>query len=105
MAAVELVLRELLRRDLHVLFLAARVGESKVDELDLLVLQHLEYVGGCSHAGLLYVRDNARMKKQRTMTQGCLPGYFAGSSAENMHRSNESLEGRVRDIYAALISG
>ena len=54
MAAVELVLRELLRRDLNVLFLAARVGEAKVDELDVLVLDHFQYVGGCDgHAFLL----------------------------------------------------
>ena len=53
MAIFELILRELLRRDLDMLFLAARIGEAKVDELDLLVLDHFQYIGGCSHAFLL----------------------------------------------------
>jgi hypothetical protein len=53
MPAVELVLRELLRRDLNMLFLAARVGEAKINELDVLVLDRFQYVGGCSHASLL----------------------------------------------------
>ena len=39
-----------------VLFLAAGVGEAKVDELDLFVLDHLEDVGTGGHAGLLVVR-------------------------------------------------
>ncbi len=46
MAVVKLVLRELLRRDLDVLFLAACIGESEVDELDVLILDQLMYVGG-----------------------------------------------------------
>jgi rhodanese-related sulfurtransferase len=31
------------------LLLAARVGEAKINELDVLVLDHFQYVGGCSH--------------------------------------------------------
>src|SRR5215470_10880481 len=53
MSVIELVLGKDLRRHLHVLLLAARVGEPKVDKLDLLVLDHLENIGGCSHAILL----------------------------------------------------
>jgi hypothetical protein len=34
-----------------VLLLAAGVGEAEVDELDLLVLEHLQNIGRCSHAG------------------------------------------------------
>ena len=36
-----------------VLLLAAGIGEAKVDELDLLVLDHLEHVGGGRHRNLL----------------------------------------------------
>ena len=39
---------ELLGRHGDVLFLAAGIGEAKVDELDLLVLDHFQYVGGCA---------------------------------------------------------
>src|SRR5262245_53245395 len=53
MTVIELVLCEYLRRDLHVLLLAARVGEPKVDELDLLVLDHLQNIGGSNHVFLL----------------------------------------------------
>jgi hypothetical protein len=31
------------------LLLAARVGEAKINELDVLVLDHFQYIGGCSH--------------------------------------------------------
>ena len=51
--ALELVHHELLGRHGDVLFLAAGIGEAKVDELDVLVLEHLEDVGGAGHAGLL----------------------------------------------------
>jgi enhancing lycopene biosynthesis protein 2 len=55
----ELVGTERLARNRNVLLLAARIGESKVDELDLLVLERLENIGGCSsHAFLLLVRGN-----------------------------------------------
>src|SRR5204863_4723983 len=50
MSIVELILREHLRRHLDVLLLAACVGEPEVDELDLLVLEHLQYIGRGSHA-------------------------------------------------------
>ncbi|MNC88925.1 hypothetical protein D3C83_47990 [compost metagenome] len=44
MAFLELVLGEVLDRHLDVLFLAAGVGEAEVDELDFLVLRHLQDV-------------------------------------------------------------
>ena len=50
---LELVRRELLGRHGDVLLLAAGIGEAEVDELDLLVLDHLEDVGGGCHASLL----------------------------------------------------
>ncbi len=70
MAVVELVLRELLRRDLNVLFLAARVSKAKVDELDLLVLERLQYIGGCSHAILLLVRGNDEKDGRKPVRKG-----------------------------------
>ena len=42
---LELVVVERLGRHRDVLLLAAGVGEAEVDELDLLVLDHLEHVG------------------------------------------------------------
>ena len=39
-----------------VLFLAPGIREAEVDELDLLVLDHLEHVGGCCHPNLLMKR-------------------------------------------------
>ena len=45
-ALLELVLVEVLHRHGDVLLLAARVGEAEVDELDLLVLDELQYVIG-----------------------------------------------------------
>jgi len=53
MAVVEFVLGEYLRRHLDVLFLTARIREAQVDELDFLILNCLEHIGGCSHAFLL----------------------------------------------------
>jgi hypothetical protein len=50
MPALELVIRELLARHGDVLLLAAGIGEAKVDELDVLLLEHLEDVGGAGHA-------------------------------------------------------
>jgi hypothetical protein len=70
---VELVLGELLRGHGDVLLLAAGVGEAEVDELDLLVLDHLEHVGGCCHAGLLLlVLTDRRLRglKRRRMNLG-----------------------------------
>ncbi len=55
-AGVELVHRELLGRHRNVLLLAAGVREPKVDELDLLFLEHLEDVGGGGHGVLLFMR-------------------------------------------------
>jgi hypothetical protein len=51
--AFELVIGELLAGHRNVLFLAAGIGEAEVDELDVLLLEHLEDVGGAGHAGLL----------------------------------------------------
>ena len=44
-ARLELVDAEVLRRHRDVLLLAARVGETEIDELDVLLLEHLEDVG------------------------------------------------------------
>src|SRR3990172_5044868 len=46
MAVGELFLGEGLGRHRHVLLLATRIGEAHVDELHLLVLDHLQYVIG-----------------------------------------------------------
>jgi hypothetical protein len=46
--------------DRDVLLLAAGVGEAQVDELDLLVLERLEHVGGGSHGNLLSEASNER---------------------------------------------
>src|SRR5260221_2552683 len=44
MPRLEFVLVEVLHRNRHVLLLAARIGEAKVDELDLLVFNELQDV-------------------------------------------------------------
>ena len=57
---LELVVVELLRRHRDVLLLAAGVGEAEVDELDLLVLDHFQYVGGSGHALVSWGRCGRR---------------------------------------------
>jgi hypothetical protein len=52
-ARVELVGAKRLGGNGHVLLLAARVGKTEIDELDFLVFDHFQHVGGRGHAGLL----------------------------------------------------
>jgi hypothetical protein len=53
MTGLELVHREHFGRHRDVLFLAAGIGKAKVDELDLLLFEHLQHVGWGSHCDLL----------------------------------------------------
>ena len=93
---LELVHRELLGRHRNVLLLAAGVREAKVDELDLLFLEHLEDVGGGRHGILLWKRERKRLMRCEKWPECSSQNYAIRKRPESPARTQISAVRRSR---------
>jgi hypothetical protein len=75
------------------LLLAARVGEAKINELDVLVLDHFQYIGGCSHGFSLEWAKRLNLLRRSGVFRSASKSRNYAISGRHWHRVEQGLAG------------
>jgi hypothetical protein len=80
------------------LLLAARVGKAKINELDVLVLDHFQYVGGCSHGFSLEWAKRLNLLRRSGVYRSASKSRNYAISSGPWHRAEQGFAGLDRPV-------